>query len=76
MINEGIAIIGLAEVNSNWINIPIKGNIYNRTDGWFKTRMISIGYNQVTIIYGSFQSGITAIMAVDGLSCRVIAIGQ
>ena len=27
MINEGIAIIGLAEVNSNWNKIPVKDNI-------------------------------------------------
>ena len=33
MINEGISIIGLTEVNSNWSKIPIKGNIYNRTNG-------------------------------------------
>ena len=34
MINEGIAIIGLAEVISNWSKIPIKENMYNRrTDG-------------------------------------------
>ena len=45
MINEGISIIVLAEVNSNWIKIPIKENIYNRTDLWFKTKMIRTGYN-------------------------------
>ena len=36
MINEGIAIVGLAEVNSNWSKITIKENIYNRMDGLFK----------------------------------------
>ena len=36
MINEGIAIVGLAEVNSKWSKITIKENIYNRMDGLFK----------------------------------------
>ena len=35
MINGEIVIIGIAEVNINWSKIPIKENIYNRTDGWF-----------------------------------------
>ena len=65
MINEGISIIGLAEVNSNRSKIAIRENIYNRTNGWFKTRRISTGYNKVTISGGTFQSGGTAIMAVD-----------
>ena len=41
MINEVIAIVVLAEVNSNWSKITIKEDIYDRTDGWFKTRSIS-----------------------------------
>ena len=36
MINEGISMIGIAEVNINWNKIPINENIYNRTGGWFK----------------------------------------
>ena len=32
MINEGIAIIGIVEVNSNWSKITIIESIYNRTD--------------------------------------------
>ena len=36
MINEGLAIIGHKEVNSNWSKIPIKDHTYNRTDDWFK----------------------------------------
>ena len=44
MINKGIAIIGLAEIDSNWSKTPIKENIYNMTDGWLKTRRISTGY--------------------------------
>ena len=32
MINEGIAIVGLTEVNSNWSKITIKENIYNSMD--------------------------------------------
>ena len=43
IINEIISNIGLAEVNSNWIKIPIRENICNRTDGWFKTRSILTG---------------------------------
>ena len=45
MINEGIAIIGLAEVNSDWKKNPIKDHIYNRTNRCFKTGRISRGYN-------------------------------
>ena len=48
-INEGIEIIELAEVNSNWSKIPIKENIYNKTEVWLKTRKIITGYNRVTI---------------------------
>ena len=29
MINEGISIVGLTKVYSNWSNIPIKEKIYN-----------------------------------------------
>ena len=76
MINEGIAIVGIAEVNSNWIKIPVKDDIYNRADGWFKTRSISRGFNRVTASYGPFQSGVTAIMAVNEVSRRVIETGQ
>ena len=65
IINEGISIIGLAEVNINWGKIPIRENIYNRTDGWFKTRSISTGYNKVTISGGPFQSRGTDIMMLD-----------
>ena len=36
MINEGILIIALNEVKSNWSRISIRENIYIRTDGWFK----------------------------------------
>ena len=52
MIDEGISIIWLTEVNSHWSKIPIKDNIYNRKDGWFKIRSISTGYNKVTISGG------------------------
>ena len=45
IINEGISVIGIAEVNSNWSRITIKENIYNMTYGWFRTRRISTGYN-------------------------------
>ena len=76
MINEGISIVCLAEVNINWSKIPIKENVYNRKDGWFETIRISTGYNQVTASDGLFQIGVTAIVAVDEVSCRVIAIGQ
>ena len=31
--NEGMSIIGITEVISNWIKIPIRENIYNRTEG-------------------------------------------
>ena len=41
MINEGIAIVLLAKVNSNWSKIPIKEKIQNMIYGWFKTRRIS-----------------------------------
>ena len=41
IINEGIAIVGLEEINSNWSKIPIQENIYNRTDEWLKTIRIS-----------------------------------
>ena len=48
MINEVIQIVGLSEVNSSWSKIPIKENIYNRTEEWFKIRRISTGYNRFT----------------------------
>ena len=76
MINKGIAIIGLAEIDSNWSKIPIKEKIYNMMYRWFKTRRISTGYNRFTTSDGPFQSGGTAIMAVDKLLCREIAIGE
>ena len=76
MINEGIAIMGIAEVKSNWSKIPIKDHTYNRTDGWLKKRRIITGYNQVTIYGGPFQSGDTSIMVVDEVLRRVIATGK
>ena len=76
MINEGISILCVKEVNRNWSKIPIRENISNRKDGWFKIRIISIGYNKVTISSGTFQSGGTDIMAVDELSCKLIVTGQ
>ena len=45
MINEGIPIVIIAEVNSNWSKITIKEDIYNRKNGWLKKRRISTGYN-------------------------------
>ena len=56
--------------------IPIKEDIYNSMDVWFKTRSIITGCNLVTISYGTFQSRGTAIMAVDELSCILISTGQ
>ena len=76
MVNEVIAIIGLAEVNSNWSKFSKRENIYNRIYGWFKTRRISTGYNKVTISGGPFQRRGTVIMAVDKVSCRSIGTGQ
>ena len=54
----------------------IRENIYNRKDGWLKTRRIITGYNKVTIYDGKFQREDIYIMAVDEVSCRVIGIGQ
>ena len=65
VINEVISIVGIAKVNSDWGKTPIKENIYNRTDGWFKARRISTGYIQVTTSNGLFQNGGTSIMVVD-----------
>ena len=76
MMNEGKSIKGIAEVNINWSKIPIKENIYNSTDRWFKKMRKITGYNRVTISGGSFQSGGAAIMEVDKLSCRAIGTGQ
>ena len=75
MINEGIAIVRLAEVKINRSKIHIKDNIY-RMGGWFKTRSIRKVYKWVTTSYGAFQSGGTSIMAVDEVSCRAIVIVQ
>ena len=36
MINEGISIVGIAEVNRNWSKMTIKDNIHKRMDGLFK----------------------------------------
>ena len=44
--------------------------------GWFKTSSISTGYNQVTTSDVPFQIGGPAIMSMDELSCRAIAIGK
>ena len=76
MINKVIEIVGIAEVNRSWSRISIKDIIYNRTDGWFKTSSISAVYNRVANSDRPFQSGDTAIMAVDEVSCRVIKTGQ
>ena len=76
MINKVIAIIGLAQIDSNWSKIPIKENIYNMTDGWFKIRRISTGYNRFTTSDGTFKSGGTYIILMDEVSCREIAISQ
>ena len=76
MTNEVISIVGLAEVNSNWIKISIKESIYNKTDGWFLKRRVSTGNNRVTNSDGPFQSGGTDIMAMDEVSFRSIVIGQ
>ena len=76
IINERIAIIGLSEIKSTWSKIPIRENIYNRTDRWLKTRRFITGYNKVTISGGSFQSRSTYIIVADELSCREIATGQ
>ena len=45
-------------------------------DEWLKTRSISTGYNRVTISDETFQSGGTAIMVVEKVSCRAIVISQ
>ena len=50
--------------------------MYNRTDGWFKTRRITTGYNQATTSGGPFQSGVIAIMEVYEVSRRAIVIDQ
>ena len=76
MINEGISIVGLSQVNNKWSRIPIKENIYNMTDDWFIRRSISAGYNQVTTSERTFQSVGISIMDVDEVSCIAIAIGQ
>ena len=74
MNDEGISIVELTEVNSNWSKIPTKDNIYNRMNRWFKTRRISKGFNQVTTSNRPFQSGGTAIMEFYEVSHRAIAI--
>ena len=76
MVNEGIEIIGIAEVNINWSKIIIKENIYSSKDIWFKERSIITGYNKSTLSDGPFQSGDTAIMAVGKVSCRTIKTGK
>ena len=76
MINEVIKIIGIDKVNSNQSKIPTKENIYNRTDGWLKTKRIRNGYNRVAIYDGPFKSGDTDIMVVDEVSCILILKGQ
>ena len=76
MIDEGIAIIGLSEVSSNWIKIPIEENIYNRTGEWLKKIRISTSYNRVSNYDGPFQTAGTAIMVVHEVSGRVVARGQ
>ena len=38
MINEGLAILRISEVNNNWSKITTKDNIYNREDGWLKKK--------------------------------------
>ena len=75
-INEGILIVGLTEVNSNWSKISTTKNIYNRSDGLLNTRRTKTGYNRVTMYDVPFQSGGTSIMLVDEVSCRAITPGQ
>ena len=43
MINEGISIVALSEVNINWSKSPIKENIYNRNYEWVNIRIINTG---------------------------------
>ena len=69
MIKKGISIVGLAEVKRNWSKTPIKENIFNRTNGWFKKRRIGTGYIWFTTFDRTFQSGGTATMVVDKVPC-------
>ena len=72
MINKGIAIVGLAEVNSNWSKFPLKIiHILGR-----KSRSITTGDKRVTTYDVTFQIGGTSIMAIDEISCREIETGK
>ena len=51
-------------------------HVYNGTDRCLKTKTIITGYKKVNIYGGPFQSGSTATMVVDKVSCRVIGTGQ
>ena len=44
--NGEVSILGLAEVNIDWRKVPLKENLYNQTDGYYKTCRISIAHNK------------------------------
>ena len=70
--NGEVSIFILAKLNINQKKVPPEENIYHQTDGQYKAFIIDITYNKYMAGYGTFQSGGTATMAMNKVSCRVL----
>ena len=70
--NGEVFILGIVEVNSNRRTLPLKNNLYHRTDVWYKTQRIKTTHNKNVAGYGIFQSVGTATISMNEIACHVL----
>ena len=63
--NGEVSILGPAKVNINWIKVPLKQNLYDQTDGSYKTCRINKANTKKTAEDRTFQGESTENIAMN-----------
>jgi Endonuclease/Exonuclease/phosphatase family. len=76
MLKHTIDVIGFAEVNKDWRNIPQTQTFWQVTEGWFEYRRLATSINQTVTSNSPTQFGGTLLMTTNQLAHRTIQLDQ
>jgi hypothetical protein len=72
-LKHAVDVVGFAEVNKDWRNIPQSQTLWEATSGWFEYRRLVTGINQRIISSLQIQFGGTLLLTINETAHRIVA---
>lgn len=72
-LKHAVDVVGFAEVNKDWRNIPQSQTLWEATSGWFEYQRLITGINQRINSSSQIQFGGTLLLTINETAHRIVA---